>query len=69
MIEKQEESLKSVQSAVQTTVETEMKSYASAVSKSCSEAFAPKRIQTVVRKIAVKEETMKNVIVYGVSET
>ena len=46
-----------------------MKSYASAVSKSCSEAFAPKRIQTVVRKIAVKEETMKNVIVYGVSET
>ena len=69
VIEKQEESLKSVQSAVQTTVETEMKSYASAVSKSCSEAFAPKRIQTVVRKIAVKEETMKNVIVYGVSET
>ena len=45
-----------------------MKSYASAVSKSCSEAFAPKRIQTVVRKIAVKEETMKNVIVYGVRE-
>ena len=69
VIEKQEESLKSVQSAVQTTVETEMKSYASAVSKSCSEAFAPKLIQTVVRKIAVKEETMKNVIVYGVSET
>ena len=33
VIEKQEESLKSVQSAVQTTVETEMKSYASAVSK------------------------------------
>ena len=45
VIEKQEESLKSVQSAVQTTVETEMKSYSSAVSKSCSEAFAPKRIQ------------------------
>ena len=30
-----------------------MKSYASAVSKSCSEAFAPKRIQTVVRNISV----------------
>ena len=60
MIEKQGESLKSVQSAVQTTVETEMKkSYASAFSKNRSEAFAPKQIQTVVRKIAVKEETMK----------
>ena len=46
-----------------------MRSNTPAVSKSCSEAFAPKRIQTVVRKIAVKEETMNNVIVYGVSET
>ena len=46
-----------------------MKNCASAVSNSCYEAFAPKRIQTVVRKIAAKEETMKNVIVYGLSET
>ena len=69
VIEKQDESLKSVQNAVQTTVKTEMKSYATAVSKSCSDAFAPKRIQTVVRKVAVKEETMKNVIIYGLSET
>ena len=63
VIEKQEESLKSVQDAVQTTVETSMKSYASAVSSSCSEAFAPKRIHTVVRKVVAKEETMKNVII------
>ena len=69
VIEKQEERLDSVRHAVQSTVETEMKSYASAVSKSCSNALTPKRIHNVVRKVAVKEETMKNVIVYGLSET
>ena len=46
-----------------------MKSYASAVSKSCSNVLTPKRIHNVVRKVAVKEETLKNVIIYGLSET
>ena len=69
VIEKQEECLESVRHAVQSTVETEMKSYASAVSKSCSNVLTPKRIHNVVRKVAVKEETLKNVIIYGLSET
>ena len=46
-----------------------MKSYASVVSNSCSDVFSSKWIQTVVRKVASKEETMKNVIVYGLNET
>ena len=46
-----------------------MKSYASIVSKKCSDMFTPKRIQTFNRKIASQEETMKNVIVYGLNET
>ena len=48
VIKKQEDSLRSVQ----TTVETGMKSYASVVSKSCSNEFTLKRIQTVARKVA-----------------
>ena len=46
-----------------------MKNYASVVSKSCFDVFSPKGIQTVVRKVAAQEETMKNVIVYGLNET
>ena len=65
VIVKQDESLKSVQNAFQTTVKTGMQSYATAVSTSCSDAFAPKRIQTVVRKVAVRDVSIKNVIING----
>ena len=47
----------------------EKNTYAITVSKNCSDPGTPKRIQTVVRKVVVKEETMKNVIIYGLSET
>ena len=73
LIIQQQDQLKSVQEIVQTTVhdsvKTEMKTYASTVSKSCTSAFAPKKLQSVVRKVAVEEERLKNVIVYGLTES
>ena len=35
--------------------ETEMKTYAAAVMKSCSTALAPNRIETAVKKVTDKE--------------
>ena len=55
--------------AVHETVQSEMKSYSSVVSKSCSSALAPKKIEAAVRKVADKEDRSRNVIVYGVGET
>ena len=79
LIDKQNEQLNSVKSMVETemktysasvksTVETEMKSYSEAVSKSCSNAFAPKKIQAAVQKASEKEERNHNVIIYGLEE-
>ena len=55
--------------SVQTTVQTEMKSYASAVAKNCSAALAPRKIEAAVRKVSDKEDRCRNVIIYGVEET
>ena len=54
--------------AVHTTVQTEMKSYSSAVAKSCTAALAPKKIEAAVRKVSDKDDRSKNVIIYGVEE-
>ena len=63
MIIQQQDQLKSVQETVQTTVhdsaKTGMKTYASTVSKSCTSAFVPEKLQFVVRKVAVAEERLK----------
>ena len=69
LIKKHDDSVKSVQKAVQSTVENEMKTYASAVSRSCSSALTPKKIEAAVQKVAEKEERSRNVIVYGLEET
>ena len=54
--------------AVQTTVQTEMKSYSSVVAKNCSAALAPKKIEAAVRKVSDKDDRSRNVIIYGVEE-
>ncbi len=46
LIEKREEEI----SAMKTTVESEMKTYSSAVTKSCRVALAPSKIQAAVKK-------------------
>ena len=55
--------------AVQTTVETEMKSYSSVLQKSYSSALSTKKIEAAVRKVTDKEDRNKNVIIYGVDES
>ena len=55
-------------SSVKNTVQSEMMLYSSAVSKSCSAALAPKKIQTAVRNVAAKTDRSKNIVIYGVDE-
>jgi hypothetical protein len=50
------------------TVQNEMKSYSAVVSKSCSTALAPRKIEAAMRKVSDKDDRSKNVIIYGVEE-
>ena len=53
---------------VSRTVETELKSYSSALQKSCSSALSPKNIAAAVQKVTKEEDRSKEVVVFGVSE-
>ena len=64
LLEKSDENFDSVK----TTVQQELKSYSSVVSKSCSTALSSKKLEAVVRKVAVTEDMSKNAIVYGLAE-
>ena len=64
LIEKKDAEISSVRS----TVKEEIKTYSAAVSKSCSAALAPKKIQAAVRKVTEKNDRSKNLIIYGVNE-
>ena len=63
-----EAEMKSYSTAVKSTVQAEMQSYSSVVAKTCSTAFAPKKLQAVVQKVAEKTERSQNVIIYGLKE-
>jgi hypothetical protein len=54
--------------AVHETVQNEMKSYSAVVSRSCSTASAPRKIEAAMRKVSDKDDRSKNVIIYGVEE-
>ena len=69
LIEAHEKNVESVQNVVKTTVETEMTNYASAVTKSCSSALAPRKIATAVKKVTAKEERSRNIMIYGMVES
>ena len=64
LIEKKDEEM----SLVKTTVQSEMKSYSSVLSKSCSAALAPKKIQAAVKRVAENSDRQRNVVIYGVEE-
>ena len=75
LIEKREEELSSLKETVhnevklvQSMVQTEMKSYSSALTKSCSAALAPKKIHAAVKSVTEKESRAKNIIIYGAVE-
>ena len=69
LIEAHEKNVESVQNVVKTTVETEMKTYASAVTKSCSSALVPRKIVTAFKKVKAKEERSQNIMIYGMVES
>ena len=46
-----------------------MKTYAPAVTKSCSSALAPRKNVTAVKKMTAKEERSRNIMIYGMVES
>ena len=65
LVEKKDEEINSMKS----TVQTELKSYSSALSQSCKAALAPKKIETAVKRVSDKEDRSRNIIIiYGVTE-
>jgi hypothetical protein len=53
---------------VHETVQNEIKSYSAIVSRGCSTALAPRKIEAAVRKVSDQDDRCKNVIIYGVEE-
>ena len=68
VIEKKDVELQSVKLSVQSTVETEMKTYASAISSTCSKALAPKKLTAALKSAAVEEDRSRNLVIYGLKE-
>ncbi|KAL5254876.1 hypothetical protein ACHWQZ_G014352 [Mnemiopsis leidyi] len=64
LVEKKDEEISSMKS----TVQTELKSYSSALSQSCKAALAPRKIEAAVKRVSDKEDRSRNVIIYGVKE-
>ena len=55
-------------SAIQQTVQSEVRSYASVVQKTCASALAPKVIQTAVKKATVADVRDRNLMFHGMKE-
>ena len=64
VIEKRDEKLDSVQA----TVQKEIKTFSTVVSRSCASALAPRKIQTAVRKVTEETDRSRNFVIYGVEE-
>ena len=54
--------------SVQGVVQTEMKSYSSALSKTCAAALAPKKIRAAVKTVSNKEDRTRIIIIYGLEK-
>ena len=52
---------------VSKTVETELKTYSSALQQSCSSALSPKNIVAAVQKVAREDDRSKEILVFGVA--
>ncbi len=64
LIEKKDEEL----GTVKTVVQSEMKSYSSMLSATCSKALAPKKMKVAMKKVAEEEDRSKNLIIYGLKQ-
>ena len=68
VIKKKEEELKAVKESVESTVKCEIKSYTSAVTKTCAAALAPRKLTAAIKTVAENEDRKRNVIIYGIKE-
>ena len=68
IIEKKEAELQSVKTVVQTTVQSEIKSYSSVLKNTCNKALAPRRMQAAMKTATEEDGRSKNLIIYGLEE-
>ena len=73
LLENKTEQLKTVQSAVastvKATVQTEIRDYSEVVKKASSAILAPENLNAIVKKVSEVEDRSKNVILFGLEET
>ena len=60
--------MKAVKESVESTVKGEIKSYASAVTKTCAAALAPRKLTAAIKTVEENEDRKRNVIIYGIKE-
>ena len=72
LLESKSEQLKSVQTAVQTTVkdtvQAEIRSYSDVVKKTDSAAFTPETLKKVFKNVVEEEDRSRNLMVFGLEE-
>ena len=68
LISKKEEELKAVKDSVESTVKSEIKNYASVLTKTCAAALAQKKLTAAIKTVSEKEDRKRNVIIYGLKE-
>ena len=54
---------------VKSAAQKEMKTFSSLLKNTCKNAFAPKKIQAAVKRVALKEDRSKSLIIFGLPET
>ena len=60
--------MEAVKESVKSSVMCEIKSYASAVTKTCAAALAPKKLTAAIKTVAEYEDRKRNIIIYGLKE-
>ncbi len=68
LIDKRDEELSSLKTTLQTTVQSEMKSYSTALTSTCNKALAPRKLTAALKSATVEEDRGKNLVIYGVQE-
>ena len=65
LVEKKDNEMGTMKSAA----EKEIKMFSSLMKNTCKNAFAPKKIQAAVKRVAVEEDRGKNLMIFGLPET
>ena len=54
---------------MKSAAQKEMKTFSSLLKNACKNAFALKKIQAAVKRVALKEDQSKSLIIFGLPET